>query len=163
MGTDWPEYTATRKSRHFLKKFISATSELGPAPPIPEALTKYVEKLALFLAPMGAVQAGQVIVNSYEVSYGFTPHKDSERLFGETVLIANIQGECNFIFERETPEGKQTHTLRFKLGDVLKIHGAARHEWKHGINFASEDVWQGEEIPRTKRLSLSVRTLASQA
>lgn len=50
--------------------------------------------------------------------------------------------------------------VRLEPGDVLTLHGAARYEWSHGIQFVPADLWQGEALQRSHRISLTFRTLS---
>ena len=45
-------------------------------------------------------------------------------------------------------------------GDLVMMHGPARHEWQHGIPAAAQDAWHGREIrQRSVRTSLTFRAL----
>ena len=44
-------------------------------------------------------------------------------------------------------------------GDLLLLHGEARHSWMHGISETTTDTWQGRQIPRGKRTSVTLRRL----
>lgn len=50
--------------------------------------------------------------------------------------------------------------VRLEPGDVLTLHSAARYQWAHGIQAVPDDLWQGEVLQRSRRISLTFRTLS---
>jgi alkylated DNA repair dioxygenase AlkB len=45
---------------------------------------------------------------------------------------------------------------------ALVIAGEARREWKHAIPARLLDTWQGREVPRSRRISLTFRKMRLQ-
>ncbi|KAJ3295357.1 hypothetical protein HK104_002774 [Borealophlyctis nickersoniae] len=44
-------------------------------------------------------------------------------------------------------------------GDVIGLSGCARYHWEHGIPGRKVDEWEGRKIPRSERVSITLRRL----
>lgn len=53
----------------------------------------------------------------------------------------------------------QSIDVLLKPGDLYVLYGRARYQWTHGIPFRSNDIWEGKTIPRSKRISITLRYL----
>lgn len=96
----------------------------------------------------------QLIANFYEPGEGLVPHIDLER-FEDGILVANLQGTCIMDFTKSN----SVYSTFLDVGDVIILSGKARWEWKHGIKESKSDVHLGVSVPRTRRISLTLRKL----
>lgn len=47
-------------------------------------------------------------------------------------------------------------------GSLLVMRGEARYQWKHGIPSRKADLYEGRTIQRLRRVSITLRTIATQ-
>jgi alkylated DNA repair dioxygenase AlkB len=99
----------------------------------------------------------QVIINEYLPGQGIAKHVDCVSCFGETVASLSLGSTCSMEFE---------HVDSHKIGStilgprsMLILSGPARYEWMHSISARKEDVFDGEPLPRGRRISLTFRTV----
>ena len=53
--------------------------------------------------------------------------------------------------------------LMLQPGDLLCMHGEARHAWSHGIDAQEYNAWNGSQQPRRPRVSITMRRLTPAA
>lgn len=97
----------------------------------------------------------QVIVNEYEPGQGITSHIDCVPCFGNTILILSLGSKC--VMDFSNPQTAETASLLLLPGSVLVLQKAARYEWMHGIAARKKDKYQGQELVRTRRVSMTFR------
>lgn len=109
----------------------------------------YEEKLMPYLAD-------QMIINEYQPGQGIAPHVDCEPCFEDTIVSISLGSGCDIDF---SPVGNPRRILTQWLApqSALAITGEARYQWRHGIVGRKTDVYQGIEIERTRRISLTFR------
>jgi hypothetical protein len=66
-------------------------------------------------------------------------------------------GACVMTFTRVS-DGSQV-SLLLEPGSLLVLTGAARYAWKHGIPARKTDMYQGQVLPRRRRISVTLRTI----
>ena len=99
----------------------------------------------------------QVIVNEYEPGQGIENHIDCKTCFRETVISLSLGSPCVMNFAEYRGEGKKSILLEPRSLIVLKK--AARYDWTHGIAKRKSDVWNDEKLIRSRRVSLTFRTV----
>ncbi|KAI9002532.1 hypothetical protein DFJ74DRAFT_613527 [Hyaloraphidium curvatum] len=126
--------------------------------------------LPAFFAPIEAASAplldpslqgrmplfNQSIVNRYRPGEGLKPHVDLAR-FEDGIAVASISGTATMEFER-LGAGERVGVF-MEPGDVICLNGPARWEWTHGIERRTEDVVDGVAVPRTERISVTLRRM----
>jgi len=103
----------------------------------------------------------QVIINEYQPGQGISAHIDCRPCFGETVASLSLGSAVDMYFSK--PQDQVRHTLRLEPQSLLILQGDARHVWKHAIPPRKSDVVNGVRIGRTRRLSLTFRTVRAQS
>ena len=98
----------------------------------------------------------QMLVNEYLPGQGISLHRDYET-FDDTVVSVSLLSPCIMDFVCVSDGRKELMLL--DPCSLLVLSGPARHEWQHGIAGRKRDVWQGAKIPRTRRLSVTFRTV----
>ena len=98
----------------------------------------------------------QLVANEYQRGEGFFDHVD-QPVFGDVVISVSLGSTCAMRFTHTEPDA--SHELLLEPASVLVLSGEARWHWKHGIPARSLDVWQGREYQRSRRVSLTFRSI----
>ncbi|XRA98968.1 alkB-like protein [Pycnococcus provasolii] len=125
----------------------------------------------------------QVTVNDYPAGVGIAPHVDTPRAFGPTLASVSLGSSCVFemIYDTNAP-GYESRTRRRSAGDarndddgepvftrrrllvprrsLLVLSGSARNEWSHSVPSHKSDDVNGVPMPRSRRVSLTLRDVA---
>lgn len=99
----------------------------------------------------------QLIVNEYKPGQGIARHIDCVPCFGDTILSLSLGSACVMNFTH-IPAGTKT-ALLLQPGSLLILQGEARYQWQHGIAPRQRDKYRGAEFARTRRVSLTFRTV----
>lgn len=97
----------------------------------------------------------QVIVNEYEPGQGITNHLDCIPCFGNTIISLSLGSSCVMDFTHCKTKDKVA--LLLYPGSLVIMQGAARYDWQHGIAARKKDNYNGREIVRTRRVSITFR------
>ncbi|HUR35233.1 MAG TPA: alpha-ketoglutarate-dependent dioxygenase AlkB [Vicinamibacterales bacterium] len=98
----------------------------------------------------------QMVVNDYQPGAGFFAHID-QAVFGDQVASLSLGSTCVMEFSKGAAEG--TGQILLEPRSLLLLSGEARREWLHGIPARNSDIWQQREWPRTRRVSLTFRSI----
>lgn len=99
----------------------------------------------------------QVIINEYLPGQGISAHVDCVPCFGDTIASLSLGSACVMDFIHATTSAKQS--LLLEPRSMLALSDDARHHWQHAIPARKTDKWQGQAIPRARRVSLTFRTV----
>lgn len=99
----------------------------------------------------------QVIINEYQPGQGISAHVDCVPCFGDTIASLSLCSGCVMDFTHAATREKQSHLLEPR--SLLILSGAARYHWQHAIPARKSDKWNGQTIPRARRISLTFRTV----
>ncbi len=123
-------------------------------------LPDWLQSLAQKLVSDGLFQTtpDQVIINEYLPSQGISPHIDCIPCFGRTIASLSLGSLCVMDFCKVA----EKHSLMLQPSSLLVLSDSARYEWQHGIAARKTDKHDGEIISRTRRLSLTFRTVIHQ-
>lgn len=99
----------------------------------------------------------QVIINEYQTGQGITPHIDCVPCFGQTIASLSLGSTCIMEFTHAKTGGKQQQLLEPR--SLVVLSGKARYDWQHAIPQRKSDVWCGEKLARSRRISLTFRTV----
>jgi alkylated DNA repair dioxygenase AlkB len=126
-------------------KKVSMSDKLGPLP-------LWADKLACRLAGLGLMPylADQVIVNEYIKRQGIAMHIDCLPCFDDVIVSVSILEEWSMKFQK----AMQQELVSLPRRSALVISGAARSEWKHGIDRRTKDP---SGHLRGRRISLTFR------
>lgn len=125
---------------------------LGPLPEL-------YQQLAERLTSEGHFQAvpDQVIVNEYQPGQGITAHIDCQPCFGETIASLSLLSACVMRFASQACS--QQIELHLQPASLLVLSTDARHFWTHAIPARKTDILEGQKHLRSRRLSLTFRTM----
>lgn len=119
--------------------------------PLPAWLVEIAARLPQFeRAP------DQVIVNEYLPGQGIAPHIDCAPCFGGTIASLSLGGAC--VMDFVDTKGEKINLL-LEPRSLVTLTGPARYNWTHGIAPRQTDRWNGAVIRRTRRVSLTFRTV----
>lgn len=123
--------------------------------PLPELFHKLAERLTA----EGYFQAipDQVIVNEYQPGQGISAHIDCQPCFGETIASLSLLSACVMRFASQTTS--QQMELHLQPASLLALKDEARHMWTHAIPPRKADVIEGQKHVRSRRISLTFRTM----
>ncbi len=109
----------------------------------------------------------QVIINEYEPGQGISPHTDCIPCFGDTIASLSLKSNCMMKFGKTHIDSHSSDMddieVTLEPRSLLVIKGEARYDWKHSIPARGSDVFGGVRVPRSRRISLTFRTVANAA
>lgn len=108
-----------------------------------------------------AREADQVIVNEYQPGQGISAHVDCVPCFGPVVAAISLGSACVMDFTHPT-DGKKA-AVHLAPGSLCVMTGPARYDWRHSIAARKSDPGAGARIPRSRRVSVTFRTVLSPA
>lgn len=98
----------------------------------------------------------QIIVNEYEPGQGIANHVDCEPCFTDTIVSLSLNSGCYMLFtKKDQPKIKKRVFLERR--SIVSLKDDMRYKWLHGIEKRKNDIVEGLEIPRRKRISLTFR------
>lgn len=145
-----------RRVQHYGYRYSYKTGNTTGTPlgPLPDWLEPYCEEL--HKAGMFNEKPDQVIINEYEPGQGIAPHTDRLR-FDRTIASISLCSPCVMDFIH-TETGEKS-SLLLEPRSLLLLTDDARYLWKHGIAPRKSDRYQGQFIPRTRRISMTFRKI----
>lgn len=99
----------------------------------------------------------QVIINEYLPGQGIARHVDCIPCFGPTIASLSLNSACIMKFEHLT--SNQTKELVLEPCSLLVLTNEARYDWQHSIAPRSTDIIKDELVHRSRRISLTYRTV----
>lgn len=147
-----------RRVQHYGYKYdyrnrrIDDTMRVGPMP-------NGIQEIAERLRQEGYFDRtpDQCIVNEYLPGQGIAPHIDCEPCFGGTIASLSLGSHVVMDFTRAGTR----HAVCLEPRSLVVLQGEARYEWKHGIAKRKNDVVGGIVIPRSRRVSLTFRSVVT--
>jgi len=123
--------------------------------PLPELFYQLAERLT----SEGHFQAvpDQVIVNEYQPGQGISAHIDCQPCFGETIASLSLLSACVMRFASHPPS--QQMDLGLQPASLLVLKDEARHLWTHAIPPRKSYIIAGQKHHRSRRISLTFRTM----
>jgi alkylated DNA repair dioxygenase AlkB len=123
-----------------------------------EDLPAWAQDLAARLESDGLMPdiADQMIVNDYAPGQGIPAHVDAP-LFTDTIVSISLVSGC--VMEFTNARSGALARLRLDAMSALVIAGEARHDWKHSIPACAFDACMEQELPRGRRVSLTLRKM----
>jgi alkylated DNA repair dioxygenase AlkB len=125
----------------------------------PVPLPNWIESIARKMVTRGLFSRMpvQALVNEYEPGQGISAHKDYSP-FDEVASLSLLSG-CLMEFAKTSR--RSVESIWLEPRSLIVLIGEARHEWTHAIRPRRSDWVAGEKIPRQRRLSLTLRTIAA--
>lgn len=164
-GAEWLA-EISRRVLHFGYKYdyssrsLDESARIGPLPEWLDRLAHKIHEAASsearqLLSPSQAFE--QAIVNEYLPGQGIAPHVDRD-CFGPVIATVSLGSAINMDFCCD--ETGESHVQRLEPRSLVLMHGDARSTWRHGIAKRRTDIWDGRKVPRQRRVSITLRTIA---
>ncbi|OGJ55840.1 hypothetical protein A3D88_01800 [Candidatus Peribacteria bacterium RIFCSPHIGHO2_02_FULL_52_16] len=134
---------------------INPSDYLGPLPSWGKEIAERLVKEKHFTE-----EPDQLIVNEYIPGQGISGHRD-KRCFGETVASLSLGSQCMMDFYRGSVQRSPETALLLEPNSMLILDAEARTQWGHGIKARKSDLVQGVRVLRTRRVSLTLRTVVA--
>lgn len=131
-------------------KAISKDMKLGPLPDWLKPLADELTAQKIFKAA-----PDQVIINEYLPGQGISAHIDCIPGFGAHIASISLGSAIDMRFDR----GQNLYDLRLMPRSLLSLCGDARQYWRHGIAARKTDPVHGKRLARSRRISLTFRTV----
>lgn len=126
--------------------------------PLPDWLDTVCQKLTDL--PEFNNRPDQVIVNEYVPGQGISAHVDCVPCFGPAIASLSLGAPVEMAFRH--PSSGQTFKTLLPPLSLLVLTGEARHDWTHAIPARKSDTIAGYRVPRTRRVSLTFRTVLTE-
>jgi len=147
-----------RRTQHYGYKYDYTTKKIDQSlylGPIPLWLEKYCYKLVD--DKHFSKLPDQVIINEYLPGQGINKHVDCVTCFGDTVASLSLNSTCIMAFENI--QNHMVGEMALAPLSLLVLSNEARYQWLHSIPARTQDIIANQVIPRTRRLSLTFRTV----
>jgi alkylated DNA repair dioxygenase AlkB len=95
----------------------------------------------------------QLIINEYQPGQGIAKHVDCVPCFDKTIVSISLGSSCVL----EMARAKAKVPLLLEPRSAVVLQGDARYRWTHAIAGRKQDRWQGQLLPRGRRISLTFR------
>ncbi|GAB4193560.1 MAG: alpha-ketoglutarate-dependent dioxygenase AlkB [Coleofasciculaceae cyanobacterium] len=121
------------------------------------SLPEWAERIAqrLYRDRITTKVLDQVTVNEYEPGQGLRGHVDCVTCFGDTIITLSLGSSYVMnLMHLETGEMKELLLLQ---GSLLVLKQEARYGWLHSVSPRYKDIYQGREVMRSRRISLTFR------
>ena len=123
--------------------------------PLPELFQQLAERLTA--EGHFRTVPDQVIVNEYQPGQGISAHIDCQPCFGDTIASLSLLSAC--VMRLASQCSSQQTELHLQPASLLVLKGDARHLWTHSIPSRKTDVFEGQKHTRSRRISLTFRTM----
>jgi alkylated DNA repair dioxygenase AlkB/ubiquinone/menaquinone biosynthesis C-methylase UbiE len=100
----------------------------------------------------------QTTVNIYEPGEGIGSHVDTPSAFDDGLISLSLNGGVVMEFRKHNSPDKVKKLVYLPPRSLLLMSGPARYEWEHMIVTRMTDTVDGIVLPRSLRVSLTLRT-----
>lgn len=154
---DW-SHELKRRVQHYGYRYdyrarqVTQDAYLGPLPHWVKPITR-----RLLDGGVLAEEPDQLIVNEYEPGQGIAAHTDCVPCFKDGIAIVSLLSDT--VMEFTYPKTAEKVSLRLPINSLLILKDEARYDWRHAIPARKSDMVDGECVPRSRRVSLTIRTI----
>lgn len=138
----------------YRSRAISKEMKLGPLPEWLDGMTRQLVRRNIF-----PKTPDQIIINEYKPGQGISAHIDCVPCFGDVIASLSLGGAVDMSFRK----GGDAINLRLEPNSLLVLAGEARYKWQHMIANRKSDKVSNERVLRTRRVSLTFRTVNVEA
>ena len=132
---------------------IDISSKLGDMPAMLDRLALHLE------AKEGALpfHPEQAIVNEYLTGQGLSAHVDCEPCFGPDIASLSLGSFAMMRFQSVAT--RAVVDIPLPRRSLVVLTGESRTAWSHSIAARKSDQWNGQKTLRTRRVSVTFRTV----
>lgn len=129
---------------------LVACNYLGPLPEWANSIAK-----RLYRDRIATKVLDQITVNEYEPGQGLKGHVDCVTCFGDTIITLSLGSSYVMnLMHLQTAEKREILLLE---GSLLVLKQEARYGWLHSVYPRYKDIYQGREVVRSRRISMTFR------
>lgn len=132
-------------------KQSDAAFKIGDLPEWSVAIAKRLQSDGLI-----AAMPNQLVANEYPPGSGIFDHVD-QSAFGDTAISLSLGSTCVMRFT--DPRDSTKYDVLLQPRSVIVLTGDARWKWTHSIPARHSDLWEGQELIRGRRVSLTFRAV----
>ena len=156
-ASEWRSDLARRVQHYgyrydYKAKRVDASMRLGSLPDFLGNLAKKLLQKDWF-----EQEPDQAIINEYLPGQGISAHVDCVPCFGPVVASLSLGSDCLMDFRRKA-DG-QLRTVILERRSLFVLTKDARFKWTHAIPGRLTDKLDGATLERTRRLSITFRTV----
>ena len=129
---------------------ISSDMKLGPLPNWLDGIARVLVEKSIFQKT-----PDQVIINEYEPGQGISAHIDCVPCFGDVIASLSLGSAVDMSFRKD----REAINLRLEPQSLLVLGGEARFKWQHAIASRKSDKVDNARVSRSRRVSLTFRTV----
>lgn len=129
---------------------LVSSKYLGPLPDWADRITQKISCDRIMQSPLD-----HLVVNEYLPGQGIRSHIDCRNCFGNTILILSLMSTCVMEFTHNQTQTKVPVLLEPR--SLVILQKVARYQWLHGVAPRKVDEYQGRELARNRRVSLTFR------
>lgn len=129
---------------------LASSSYLGS---LPNWLKSLAERL--LQDSLTPILPDQVIINEYQPGQGIASHIDCVPCFGKTIISLSL--ESSYVMDFIEAQTKEKFSILLSPGSLVVMQEKARYNWQHGIAARKKDTYEGREIIRSRRVSITFR------
>ncbi len=150
----------TRRTQHYgyvydyRARRVDPSMYIGPLPTLLQTLSAQLHADKLLPLP-----PDQAIINEYLPGQGIADHIDCAPCFGAVVASLTLGSAVVMDFKQA---GKHEQLL-LEPQSLLVLAGSARYDWTHGIAKRKRDTYAGQVFQRSRRVSVTFRTVTLEA
>ena len=139
----------------YKKRAVSESDRIEPLPPWVKPLAERLQDVNY----LGAMP-DQLIINEYQPGQGIAPHIDRD-CFGNRIAAVSLSGDCLLrLHAPDSGDEKDFIEVAVRHRSLMVYTGEGRAKWRHSIAARKSDKQNGKEIKRTRRISLTFRTVS---
>ena len=125
---------------------------------IPPFCQELIKRMAVYISDKDIPDS--VIINEYEAGQGIMPHIDSPKIFGKVIFSLSLLSECLMLFQKDKHTVQSSDfTVRLPRRSLLMLEDDIRYNWNHSISKDTVEFYNGEQIVRSRRVSLTFRKI----
>jgi alkylated DNA repair dioxygenase AlkB len=149
------EQDFSRRAQRYGYRYDYNTNTVARLRPLPDWLAAW----AVHLRDAGWMRtlADQATVQEYGPGAGISDHIDDRRCFGPEIVTLSLLAPC--VYRLSDPKTKVTFEQLILPRSAVLLAGQARSYWKHGIPARKSDNCNGQRLLRSRRLSITFRTV----
>lgn len=99
----------------------------------------------------------QVIINNYEIGQGIAPHIDCEPCFGNYIISLSLMSDIVMQFKHQ--DNGEIINIKLPRRSLTIIKDDARYKFTHGIAQRKRDNFNGSIASRSRRISMTFRSI----
>src|SRR5215467_7133628 len=152
-GQTWMEIPGQRRMQFYGYAYDYASKSIKRSGTLPAWAARIAENIRRDgLSPHTPVQLSVI---EYAPGQGIFNHVDVE-VFSDVVIISLVS-PC--VMDFLDSQSDATASLLLEPRSALVLSGDARYRWQHGIAARASDAWDGANIVRARRVSLTFRNV----